>query len=99
VYQQLSKTDQLIVRKLAALLRVADATDRGDGRVRRVGVRRTRGQCVGSIEGKGELLLEEWSIKKKADLFENQFKKKVVVQVKNAKYRSAKVSSRTYRAR
>jgi exopolyphosphatase/guanosine-5'-triphosphate,3'-diphosphate pyrophosphatase len=99
VYQQLSKTDQLIVRKLAALLRVADATDRGDGRVRRVGVRLTRGQCVVSIQGKGELLLEEWSIKKKADLFESQFKKKVVVQVKNATYRSAKVSSRTYRAR
>jgi exopolyphosphatase/guanosine-5'-triphosphate,3'-diphosphate pyrophosphatase len=82
VYQQLSKTDQMVVRRLSALLRIADATDRGPGRVQDFRVRLQKGRCIVSLRGKGELLLEQWSIKKKADLFENQFRKRIAVEVK-----------------
>jgi hypothetical protein len=33
------------------------------------------------LRGAGELLLEQWAIGKKADLFERQFKKRVEVLV------------------
>jgi exopolyphosphatase/guanosine-5'-triphosphate,3'-diphosphate pyrophosphatase len=82
VYQDLSKADQRIVCQLAALLRIADASDRGRGRIRKFAVRSQRGSCVVSLQGTGELLLEEWSIRKKADLFEAQFKRKVSVEVR-----------------
>lgn len=82
VYQELSKADQRIVCQLAALLRIADASDRGRGRIKRFSIRSQRGSCIVSLQGTGELLLEQWSIRKKADLFETQFKRKVSVEVR-----------------
>jgi exopolyphosphatase/guanosine-5'-triphosphate,3'-diphosphate pyrophosphatase len=89
VYQQLSKTDQLMVRKLSALLRIADATDRGRGRVTSVRVRVNRGHYVLYLQGKGELLLEQWSIKRKADLFEAQYKKRFTIALSTPHVRSS----------
>jgi exopolyphosphatase/guanosine-5'-triphosphate,3'-diphosphate pyrophosphatase len=94
VYQQLSKKDQLTVRKLSALLRIADATDRGRGRVTSVRVRLHRGRYVLSLHGKGELLLEQWSIKKKADLFEAQYKKRLTIALNTPHVRSSLQSRR-----
>jgi exopolyphosphatase/guanosine-5'-triphosphate,3'-diphosphate pyrophosphatase len=85
VYQQLSKADQRIVCKLAALLRIADASDRGRGRVKQLELRNQGNACVVSLRGSGELLLEEWSIRKKADLFESLFKRKVAVKIARSK--------------
>jgi exopolyphosphatase/guanosine-5'-triphosphate,3'-diphosphate pyrophosphatase len=82
VYRDFSKIDRLIVKKLSALLRVADATDRGQGRVRDVALRFQASRCIITIQGSGEMLLEQWAIKKKADLFELQFHKKVEIVVK-----------------
>jgi exopolyphosphatase/guanosine-5'-triphosphate,3'-diphosphate pyrophosphatase len=81
VYRELRKSDQLVVRKLAALLRIADASDRGQGKVRELSIIFKRGRCVVKLRGAGELLLEQWAIGKKADLFERQFKKRVEVLV------------------
>ena len=85
VYRDLSKPDQLIVKKLSALLRVADATDRGQGRVREISVRLQGPRCIVTIQGSGEMLLEQWAIKKKADLFELQFRKKVEIVFKESR--------------
>lgn len=84
VYRELTKPDRLVVKKLSALLRIADATDRGQGRVRELAVRMKGPQCIVSIQGSGEMLLEQWAIKKKADLFELQFRKRIVIVVKDS---------------
>lgn len=77
VFRDLSKADRIVVSRLSALLRIADATDRGQGRVRKVDAR-FRGKTLHlSLKGPGDLLLEQWAVKKKADLFEALFKIKV----------------------
>ncbi len=78
VYRELSKADQRIVETLASLLRIADATDRGQGRVKKCEVRFHKKECQLFLKGAGDLLLEQWAIKKKADMFEKRFKMKVV---------------------
>lgn len=77
VFCELSKADRIIVSRLSALLRIADATDRGQGRVKSVSVRFQRGEFRVMLKGPGDLLLEQWAIKKKADLFQSLFKCKV----------------------
>ncbi len=79
VYRDLSKVDQLLVRTLSGILRIADATDRGQGRVKSVTFRVEAKKIVLKLKGPGELLLERWAIQKKADLFELRFKKKIEV--------------------
>ncbi len=88
VYRQLSKADQLLVRKLSALLRIADATDKGRGRVTAIRVRHVQGHYVLYLQGKGELLLEQWSIKRRADLFVTQYKKQFTVALSSTQARS-----------
>jgi exopolyphosphatase/guanosine-5'-triphosphate,3'-diphosphate pyrophosphatase len=79
VYQQLSKSDQLVVRKLSTILRIADASDRGTGRVSSLRVRLNRGSYTLVLHGKGELLLEQWSVRKEVNQFKALFKKKLEI--------------------
>ena len=82
VYRDLSPADQRTVRMLSALLRIADAADRGVGRVNTVSLRLGRGQCTFVLKGRGEMLLEQWAVARKADLFTKEYRKKVIVSAR-----------------
>lgn len=78
VYNNLSSKDQIVVSKLAGLLRIADAMDRSHGsyiqefKAVHSGVKLTL-----KLKGSHALLLEKWAIQKKADLFEKMFELKI----------------------
>jgi exopolyphosphatase/guanosine-5'-triphosphate,3'-diphosphate pyrophosphatase len=63
------------VRKLAALLRLADALDREHlQKVQSVGVERVdEDEIVLHVEGEGELAIELWALGRKACLFEKVY--------------------------
>ena len=63
-----------MVRKLAALLRLADAMDR-EHRQKVTGVMaQVRGRQLRlALEGEGDLLLEGWALKRKSDLFKETY--------------------------
>ncbi len=79
-YRKLDRRERAVVRKLAALLRVADAFDREhQGKVLEVAVRLTPGRialrAVANPRAVGEaaLSLERWTALRKADLMEDVF--------------------------
>ena len=73
--------DQRRVLALAAILRLADALDREHlERVRAVSVEVKGGDVVLRLEGKGDLLLEKWALKRKAPMFERVYERKVRVR-------------------
>ena len=78
-YATLSKKDRKRVKKLAALLRLADALDRehlqkvGCIRVERV----DEDEVVLHVEGEGDPAIELWALGRKARLFERIYEKKV----------------------
>lgn len=79
-FTRLSKPNQEMVRKLAAILRVADALDRQhQGRVGRVEVEQVKGEFRIKAEGEGDLMLDKLSVHSKADLFQSVFKLNVIV--------------------
>lgn len=68
-YARLGPDRQALVRRLAAILRVADGLDRGHaGRVQRVGVRDRGGALTVEAAGPGNLDLELWGASAKADM-------------------------------
>jgi exopolyphosphatase/guanosine-5'-triphosphate,3'-diphosphate pyrophosphatase len=73
-YNELSRSEQTSVRRLAALLRLADALDRDHRqRVQRVIAARSGKDLVLQLDGAGDLLLEKWSLQRRMDLFESEF--------------------------
>ncbi len=73
--------DQRRVVAMAAILRLADALDREHlERVRDVSAEVKGGEVVLRLEGKGDLLLERWALKRKAPMFERAFECKVRVR-------------------
>jgi exopolyphosphatase/guanosine-5'-triphosphate,3'-diphosphate pyrophosphatase len=74
-YAALAKPDRKRVRKLAALLRLADALDREHlQKVQSVGVERVdEDEIVLHVEGEGELAIELWALGRKACLFEKVY--------------------------
>jgi exopolyphosphatase/guanosine-5'-triphosphate,3'-diphosphate pyrophosphatase len=67
----LTPEERIVVRRLAALLRVADGLDRGHRRpVRHVVVARRRGGLALEVEADEGAELEVWSARQKADLLE-----------------------------
>jgi exopolyphosphatase / guanosine-5'-triphosphate,3'-diphosphate pyrophosphatase len=73
-YNELTRSEQASVRRLAALLRLADALDRDHRqRVQRVTVARSGKELVLQLDGAGDLLLERWSLQRRANLFESEF--------------------------
>jgi exopolyphosphatase/guanosine-5'-triphosphate,3'-diphosphate pyrophosphatase len=70
----LDRRDRFTVAALASLLRLADALDREhQQRVQRVEVEVEGSVLRLRVEGTGDLLLEGWSLKRKADLFSQTF--------------------------
>lgn len=74
VYRDLEKEDRERVSRLAALLRVADALDREH--LQQISEMRARvedDELRLAIAGRGDLIPEQWALKKKAQLFERLF--------------------------
>lgn len=79
-YRGLDERDRLRTRQLAAILRVADALDRGHrGKVEAIGVRVKRTSVQIELSATSDTALEEWTAGRKADLFEQVFDRKVKV--------------------
>ena len=74
LWNTLKEPDKDRVRKLASILRVADALDREHlQRVERVGAYREKDRLLLDLTGRGDLLLEHWAIKRKAKMFRSTF--------------------------
>ena len=72
LYGELDREDQERVRALAALLRVADALDREHlQRVPAVRAEVQQGMLLLQVEGKGDLLLERWALRKKGRMLQS----------------------------
>jgi exopolyphosphatase/guanosine-5'-triphosphate,3'-diphosphate pyrophosphatase len=77
-FTELSDDDQQRVKKLAALLRIADSLDREHTqRVTAVKVTTTDDEVSLWLDGTAGLLLEGWTLKKKANLFSEVFGRRV----------------------
>jgi len=80
-FTALSEDEQSRVRRLAPLLRMADALDREhQGRVEAVRARVRDKDLQLRLVGKGDLLLEKWALKRKAEFFAREYGLKVRVE-------------------
>jgi exopolyphosphatase/guanosine-5'-triphosphate,3'-diphosphate pyrophosphatase len=80
-YAVLSSRDRVIVSKLAALLRLADAMDNEHAsKVESFTVEYKKPKFILRLKGEGDLLLEKWALMKKAAMFEQVFNVKLVVE-------------------
>jgi exopolyphosphatase/guanosine-5'-triphosphate,3'-diphosphate pyrophosphatase len=80
-YRMLSGKDRVIVSKLAAILRLADAMDNEHAsKVSTLSVEYRKPKLLLSLQGEGDLLLEKWALAKKAGMFEEVFSVKVVAE-------------------
>jgi exopolyphosphatase/guanosine-5'-triphosphate,3'-diphosphate pyrophosphatase len=74
LWAQLDGERQTRVRKLASILRIADALDREHlQRVERVEAEVDGGKLSLDLSGRGDLLLEQWAIARKAKMFRSTF--------------------------
>jgi exopolyphosphatase/guanosine-5'-triphosphate,3'-diphosphate pyrophosphatase len=77
-YMALSRESRVIVSKLAALLRVADALVRGHSRIAPdLRIERHGDEMILSLAGSEDVLLEERAIESKGDLFEDIYGMKI----------------------
>ena len=73
-YATLEAGDRAVVNRLSALLRLADAMDREHRqKVTGVKARVSGGKLQLGLDGRGDLLLEGWALKRKADLFKETY--------------------------
>ena len=80
-FRVLPSKDRVIVSKLAALLRVADAMDNEHAaKVSEFSVEFRKPKFFIRLKGEGDLLLEKWALLKKAQMFEETFSVKVAVE-------------------
>ncbi len=79
-YRLLSSKDRVVVSKLAAILRMADAMDNEHAsKVSSFTTEYKKPNFTVRLEGEGDLLLEKWALMRKGDLFEEVFGVKVGV--------------------
>lgn len=77
-YATLSQGERLVVSKLAALLRVADALDQNHmQQVRETTFQRERGRLVIQVRGVEDLTLERLALRQKGEMFEDIYGMKV----------------------
>lgn len=77
-FARLSPEERERVTRMAALLRLADALDREHlQNVEAVRARVEKGRLVLEAEGTGDLLLERWALRQKAELFARVFEMEV----------------------
>ena len=80
-YIALDRQDRLIVNKLAALLRVANALDAEHlQKVERVQLVRQRHVWALELDGKGDLTMEQMAASSRADLFADVFGHQLVIR-------------------
>ena len=73
-YAELGEADRDRIRKLAALLRVADALDREHvARVESLDARIDESRVILELRTRGSLTLEEWALRKKGQMFDGTF--------------------------
>ena len=73
-YMSLNRGDRIVVNKLAALLRVADALDRShQARVRELQVEKSEDEVTLRVSYGGNLALKILALERKADLFQEVF--------------------------
>lgn len=73
-YSGLSRDEKLRVRRLAGILRVADALDREHRqKIKSLQLKFHRNELVFYPKSKGDLALEHWAIVTKSELFQNEF--------------------------
>jgi len=85
MFAQLGADEQRRVSGLAAVLRLADALDREHVQnVRGVKASVSDQEVVLTLEGRGDLLLEGWSLKRRAQMFHARFGRKVRFRVAEA---------------
>lgn len=73
-FRDLSQDDRQAVRKLAGILRVADALDHEHRQHVRSVVAKQEGDCIVlTLETEGDTSLEDWAVEKKSSLFERAF--------------------------
>ncbi len=83
LYADLNEADRSRVRRLSSILRVADALDREHlQRVSKVNVRMGEAEVLLEVEGRGDLLLENWAFQKKARMFSNVFAREVRLEIR-----------------
>ncbi|MGB2960384.1 MAG: Ppx/GppA phosphatase family protein [Bacteroidota bacterium] len=74
LYRLLSTKDRVVVSKLAAMLRLADAMDNEHAsKVKEVDVEWNKPDFIIRLQGEGDLLLEKWALLKKSTMFEEVF--------------------------
>ncbi len=80
-FRELSPKDRVVVSKLAAILRLADAMDNEHAsRVDSFIAEYKKPKLMIRIRGNGDLLLEKWALMNKAELFESVFGVKVSIE-------------------
>jgi exopolyphosphatase/guanosine-5'-triphosphate,3'-diphosphate pyrophosphatase len=80
-YEELTPKHRLLISRLAAILRLADALDLEHGSsVHEVKVEIKQPRFIFRLKGKGDMLLEKWALVNKRDLFESVFDANVVVE-------------------
>lgn len=81
IYNMLSREDRIVVAKLTAILRVADALDRRHLKVRRdIDIAFKKGLMVITVKNAGDLSMEQHGLREKANLFEQVYGMKVELQ-------------------
>lgn len=79
-YASLPRSDRTMVLKLSALLRVADALDRGHSQhIQDFNIELTRDTLFLRAQGTHEITLERLALEEKADLFEDVFGYKLIM--------------------
>jgi exopolyphosphatase/guanosine-5'-triphosphate,3'-diphosphate pyrophosphatase len=79
-FKSLANKDRLIVTKLSALLRLADVMDTSHtGRAMKVVLTEKKRYWELTLLGKGDLMLEKWSLNKRRALFEEIFGVRLVI--------------------
>jgi len=80
-FMGLSPKRRQIVLELAAILRLAEALDREhSNKVEQLKLVSGKKKIILRLRGQGDLLLEKWALGNNSRLFENVFKKKVVIE-------------------
>jgi exopolyphosphatase/guanosine-5'-triphosphate,3'-diphosphate pyrophosphatase len=79
-FKVLPAKDRVVVSKLSALLRLADALDNEHGeKVSDIAVEYDRPRLMIKLHGQGDLLLEKWALAKRIPIFEEIFGVKVAI--------------------
>ncbi len=80
-YQSLDRESKLLVIKLAAILRVADALDRSNShRIKNISCLKQKGNLVITITGIEDLSLEQLALQSKGSLFEDIYGMKIILK-------------------